>query len=126
MLYIFFCFLLMRNNKTYYDMIARIRNSNLVKSRSVIVLRTRISLNLCRILKEEGFIESFEEFGDVVFTETGFFHKFILITLKYRGVKQKPYITYIKRISKPGLRVYVSQNKISKVLGGVGVAVRRL
>lgn len=116
----------MRNNKTYYDMIARIRNSNLVKSRSVIVLRTRISLNLCRILKEEGFIESFEEFGDVVFTETGFFHKFILITLKYRGVKQKPYITYIKRISKPGLRVYVSQNKISKVLGGVGVAVRRL
>lgn len=107
-------------------MIARIRNSNLVKARSVSVLRTKISLNLCQILKEEGFIDSFEEFGDVVFTETGFFHKYILITLKYRGVKQQPYITYIKRISKPGLRVYVSKNNVPKVLGGIGVAVRFL
>lgn len=105
-------------------MITRIRNSNLVKSRTVSILRTKVSLNLCQILKEEGFIDSFEEFGEVIFTEKGFFSKYILITLKYRGIKQNSYITYIKRISKPGLRVYVSQNNVPRVLGGVGVAVR--
>lgn len=110
----------------YFDMITRIRNSNLVKSRSVTILRTKLSVNICQILKQEGFIDSFEEFGDVVFTETGFFHKFILVTLKYKGVKQKPYITYLKRISKPGFRVYVNQNNVPKVLGGVGVAIRLL
>lgn len=107
-------------------MITRIRNANLVKSRSVIILRTKLSLNLCQVLKEEGFIDCFEEFGDVVFTETGFFHKFILITLKYKGIKQKPYITSLKRISKPGLRVYVNHNNVPRVLGGIGLAVRVL
>ena len=107
-------------------MITRIRNSNLVKSRTVVILRTKLTLNICQILKEEGFIDSFEEFGDVLFTETGFFHKFILVTLKYKGVKQKPYITHLKRISKPGFRFYVTKNNVPKVLGGVGVAVRLL
>jgi small subunit ribosomal protein S8 len=107
-------------------MITRVRNSNLVKSRTVIVLRTNLSFSICQILKQEGFIESFEEFGDVIFTKTGFFHKFIMVTLKYKGIKQKPYITFLKRISKPGFRVYVNQNNIPKVLGGVGVAIRSL
>lgn len=105
-------------------MITRIRNASLVKSQNVIVFRTKLNVNICRILQEEGFIESFEEFGDVLFTETGFFHKFILVNLKYKGLKQKPYITCIKRISKPGFRVYVNQNNIPRVLGGIGVAVR--
>lgn len=85
--------------------------------------RTKLTLNIADILKKEGFIESFEETGDVVLIENGFFHKDILITLKYGGVKQKPYITQLKRISKPGLRVYVNKKNIPKVLGGIGVAV---
>ena len=110
----------------HFDMLARIRNANLVKSRSVVILRTKLTLNICQILKQEGFIDSFEEFGDIVFTETGFFHKFISLNLKYKGIKQKPYITCLKRISKPGFRVYVNQNNVPKVLGGIGVAVRLL
>ena len=105
-------------------MLSRIRNANVVKSRSVVILRTKLTLNICQILRQEGFIDSFEEFGDIVFTETGFFHKFISLNLKYKGIKQKPYITCLKRISKPGFRIYVNQNNIPKVLGGIGVAVR--
>lgn len=107
-------------------MLTRIRNANIVKSRNTVVLRTKLTLSICKILKQEGFIDSFEEFGEVVFTETGFFHKCILVTLKYKGIKQKPYITSLKRVSKPGFRIYVNQNNIPKVLGGVGVAVRSL
>lgn len=105
-------------------MLTRIRNANFVKSRSVVILRTKLTFSICQILKQEGFINSFEEFGDIVFTETGFFHKFILVTLRYKGIKQRPYITSLKRVSKPGFRIYVNQNNVPKVLGGVGVAVR--
>lgn len=107
-------------------MLARIKNANTVKSRTVVVLRTKLTLNISQILKQEGFIDSFEEFGDIILTETGFFYKFILLNLKYKGVKQKPYITQLKRVSKPGFRVYVNQNNVPKVLGGIGIAVRLL
>lgn len=104
-------------------MLTRIRNSILVKSRKVDVIRTNLTLNIAEILRKEGFIESFEESGEVYLTQKGFVHKYISITLKYKGVKQIPYITQLKRISKPGLRVYTSYKKIPRVLGGIGVAV---
>lgn len=104
-------------------MLTRIRNSILVRSRTVNVVRTNLTLNIAEILKSEGFIESFEETGDVYLTQKGFVHKYISITLRYKGVKQKSYITQLKRVSKPGLRVYASYKKIPKVLGGIGVAV---
>nr|YP_009144910.1 ribosomal protein S8 [Euglenaria anabaena]AKJ83357.1 ribosomal protein S8 [Euglenaria anabaena] len=113
----------MSNIDLVSDMLTRIRNSNMRKSRTVIIKRTKLTLSIADILKKEGFIEFFEEVGDVILIENGFFHKYILITLKYNnGFKQKPYITHLKRISKPGLRVYVNK-KIPKVLGGIGVAV---
>ena len=104
-------------------MITRIRNSILVKSREVLVLRSKLTLNIVEILKEEGFIDNFEECGEVYMSKNGLAHKYISITLKYKGVKQKPYITNLKRISKPGFRVYVGYKNAPRVLGGVGVAV---
>lgn len=104
-------------------MLTRLRNAILVKSGSVNILRTNLTLNIAEVLKNEGFIESFEESGDVFLTQRGFVHKYISITLKYKGVKQISYITQLKRISKPGLRVYTSYKKVPKVLGGIGVAV---
>lgn len=104
-------------------MLTRIRNSVSIKSRKVTIIRTNLTLNIANILKQEGFIEAFEEFGEVFITPKGFVHKYISITLRYRGLKQKSYITKLKRISKPGLRVYVGYKNIPKVLGGVGIAV---
>jgi len=104
-------------------MISRIKNSILIKSRNVLVLRTNLIFNIARILKEEGFIESFEECGEVYMSDKGFVYKYISLTLKYKGVKQKSYITNLKRISKPGFRVYVNSNNVPKVLGGLGLAV---
>lgn len=104
-------------------MLTRIRNAILVKSRKVTVIRTSLNLDIANILKNEGFIDSFEEFGEVYLTETGFVHKYISLTLKYKGVKQKSYITKLNRVSKPGYRVYVNHKSIPRVLGGIGVAV---
>lgn len=104
-------------------MLTRIRNSILVKSRKVEVIRTNLTLSIAEILKKEGFIESYEESGRVFITQKGFVHKYISITLKYKGIKQIPYITKLKRVSKPGLRVYTNYKNIPRVLGGVGVAV---
>lgn len=104
-------------------MLTRIRNANMIKSRTVLVVRTNLILSIAQILKREGFIDSFEECGDTLMTEKGFTHKYILLHLKYKGIKQKPYITNLKRISKPGLRVYVNHKNIPLVLGGIGVAI---
>ena len=116
-------FYFMVNGDLVGDMITRIRNASAIKSPTVKVLRTNLTSNIAQILKNEGFIESFEDSGEVFLKQDGFVHKYISITLKYKGVKQKPYITGLKLISKPGLRVYVGQNNIPKVLGGIGVAI---
>ncbi len=105
-------------------MLTRIRNSVLVKSQKVRVVRTRLNLSIAKILKSEGFIESFEESGELYSVHGGFYvHQYITITLKYKGSKQIPYITKLKRVSKPGLRVYVSYKNIPKILGGIGLTV---
>ena len=104
-------------------MLTRIRNANLVKSKHVTVIRTNLTVKISEILKKEGFIAAFEELGPVFLTENGFVHKYISITLKYKGPTLIPFITGVKRISKPGLRVYSGQRTIPKVLGGIGIAV---
>nr|YP_009145472.1 ribosomal protein S8 [Monomorphina parapyrum]AKL78945.1 ribosomal protein S8 [Monomorphina parapyrum] len=113
----------MINGDVVADMITRIRNANLRKSTKVDVIHTKLTSNIANILKQEGFIESFEESGDILLQEKGMSRKYISIFLKYKGIKQKPYITGIKKVSNPGLRVYVNQTKIPRVLGGIGVAV---
>lgn len=104
-------------------MLTRVRNAILIKSNKVNIIRTNITFTIAEILKKEGFIESFEESGGTYFTQNGLVHKFIVITLKYRGIKQVPYITQLKRVSKPGRRVYVSYKQIPKIVGGIGLAV---
>ena len=93
-----------------------------MKAEGVLVLRTKLTVSIVKILKEEGFIDHLEEV-DIPVKHQKVANKYLLLSLKYKGVKQKPYITALKRISKPGLRVYVSKSNIPKVLGGIGIAV---
>lgn len=104
-------------------MLSRIKNAVLVKKRSVLLLRSQLILNVLDLLKKEGFINSYEECGEVFMSDRGSLYKYVSVSLKYKGSKQKSYITNIKRVSKPGYRVYLNHRSIPKVLGGVGVAV---
>lgn len=108
----------MANIDLVSDMLTRLRNSMMARSHKVEVIHTKLNLGIIEILKNEGFIESFEESVNSFSVR-----KYITVTLKYKGPKQVPYITELKRISKPGLRVYVSYKKIPKILGGIGLAV---
>ena len=103
-------------NDTISDMLTRIRNANQMKYEKVEVIGTKITLEIARILKEEGYIIDFEE----VKNPNG--NKLIL-TLKYSDNKKERVITNLKRISKPGLRVYAAKDELPKVLGGLGIAL---
>ncbi len=98
------------------DMLTRIRNANTAKHDTVDVPSSRMKLAIAQILLDEGYIKKF----DVV--EDGNF-KTIHITLKYGADKNEKIISGIKRISKPGLRVYANREELPKVLGGLGVAI---
>ena len=98
------------------DMLTRIRNANTAKHDTVDVPASKIKLAIAEILEKEGYIEGFEVVEDGNF-------KNIRITLKYGKDKNEKVITGIKKISKPGLRVYAGKNEIPKVLGGLGVAI---
>jgi len=98
------------------DMLTRVRNANMVRHQIVQIPHTKMTLAIASILKEEGFISDFEEFEENN-------QKFLLLCLKYLGQKRQPIITSIKRISKPGLRIYVSNKNLPKVLGNLGVAI---
>ena len=98
------------------DMLTRIRNANTAKHDTVDVPASKIKLANAEILEKEGYIEGFEVVEDGNF-------KNIRITLKYGKDKNEKVITGIKKISKPGLRVYAGKNEIPKVLGGLGVAI---
>jgi len=101
---------------TISDMLTRIRNANQVKHQIVQIPATKISISITRILKEEGFIEEFELYNEGLF-------KYILISLKYKGKSREPIITTIKRVSKPGSRVYANAKNLPKVLGNLGIAI---
>ena len=98
------------------DMLTRIRNANMVKHQIVQVPYTKMSLKITEILKEEKFIEDFENYVEN--------HKqYLLISLKYIGKSRKPVICKIERISRPGLRIYSSSKKLPKILGDLGIAL---
>ena len=103
-------------NDTISDMLTRIRNANLVKHQIVQVPSTKMSWAITQILKDEGYIEDYE-----IYDETKF--KSILISLKYKGKLREPVISTIKRVSKPGLRVYKQSNNLPNVLGNLGIAI---
>ena len=105
-------------NDTISDMLTRIRNATMAKHKITQIPSTRITRSLVQVLQYEGFIEKFDEFTD---KSTG--HSSLIINLKYKGRNKASIITKIKRVSRPGLRVYARQKELPKVLGGIGIAI---
>jgi small subunit ribosomal protein S8 len=97
-------------------MLTRLRNANLAKHQIVEVPSTKMTRNIASILLEEGFIQGFEEVGES-------FSSQLLLSLKYKGKNREPVITALRRVSKPGLRVYANRKELPRVLGGLGIAV---
>ncbi|MCD7835654.1 MAG: 30S ribosomal protein S8 [Lachnospiraceae bacterium] len=98
------------------DMLTRIRNANTAKHDTVDVPSSRMKLAIADILVEEGYIKKYDLIDEGNF-------KNIHITLKYGADKNEKIISGIKRISKPGLRVYAGKEELPKVLGGLGIAI---
>lgn len=98
------------------DMLTRIRNANTAKHDTVDIPASKMKTAIAEILLAEGYIKKFE------IVEDGNF-KTIRVTLKYGKDKNEKIITGLKRISKPGLRVYANREELPKVLGGLGIAI---
>ena len=103
------------NTDPIADMLTRIRNANMVSHSTVEMPSSKLKVQLAKLLKEEGFITDYNV------KEVGKF-KVLEITLKY-DAKNKPIITKLERISKPGLRSYSKAKNFPKVLGGMGIAI---
>jgi small subunit ribosomal protein S8 len=103
-------------NDTISDMLTRIRNANNAKHHLVEVPFTKMTSNIVNILKTEGFIQDFEVVSEGI-------NKTILISLKYTGKRRIPIITTLKRVSKPGVRVYMGTKNLPRILGNLGIAI---
>ena len=101
---------------TISDMLTRIRNATMVKHKIVQIPITKMSLSISKILKEEGFIEDFENYQEKK-------REYLLLSLKYTGKSRTSVISKIKRISKPGLRVYANSKELPRVLDNLGIAI---
>jgi len=97
------------------DMLTRIRNAIMVRHDSVLVPASKVKLSIAKILKEEGFITDYE-------VVKGKPHREIKVKLRYMD-NNKPAISGLKRMSKPGLRLYVQKKEIPRVYGGLGIAI---
>ena len=98
------------------DMLTRIRNANMRKHDTVEIPASKMKIAIANILVDEGYIEKYELLGEGI-------QKTIKITLKYTANKSERVISGLKRISKPGLRVYAGKENMPKVLGGLGTAI---
>ena len=98
------------------DMLTRIRNANTAKHDTVDIPASKMKLAIASILLDEGYIKKYDIIEDGAFNT-------IRIALKYGADKNEKIITGLKRISKPGLRVYAGAEELPKVLGGLGIAI---
>lgn len=105
----------MAANDTISDMLTRIRNANLARHQTTSMPSTKMTRSIALVLKQEGFIADFEESGEGVKRQ-------LVLALKYKK-NRKPLIGALKRISKPGLRVYANRKELPRVLGGIGIAI---
>lgn len=103
-------------NDTIADMLTRIRNANMARHQTTLVPATNMTRSIAKVLQEEGFIGEFNEEGEGI-------KRNLVIALKYKGKSRQPIINTLKRISKPGLRVYSNRRDLPRVLGGIGVAI---
>ena len=97
------------------DMLSRIRNATKAAHQDVLVPSSKIKVNIARILVEEGYVDGYQVVEDGS-------HSAIKIQLRYSGVRE-PAISGIRRVSKPGRRVYRGATELPRVLGGLGVAI---
>nr|QKV46941.1 ribosomal protein S8 [Grypothrix triphylla] len=104
------------NNDAISTALTAIRNANARKKAVIKIPATRMTARIVQISAEEGFIK-----GAVRHRDNG--KEFPDVSLKYLGKKEDPYIAVVKRISKPGLRVYSDRREIPKILGGMGIAI---
>lgn len=102
-------------NDPIADMLTRIRNANQMRYKEVEVPASKIKIEIARILKEEGFVSDYQIKENNV-------QDIIVLNLKYAQNKERV-ITGLKRISKPGLRVYAKATDVPKVLNGLGIAI---
>ncbi|MCI6647931.1 MAG: 30S ribosomal protein S8 [Lachnospiraceae bacterium] len=98
------------------DMLTRIRNANTAKHDTVDIPASKMKIAIADILVDEGYIEKYELVDDGSFQN-------IHVTMKYTGAKKDRIISGIRRISKPGLRIYAGKEDIPHVLGGLGIAI---
>ena len=98
------------------DMLTRIRNANAAKHDTVDIPASKMKMSIAKILLDEGYVSKYDIIDDGSF-------KTIHITLKYGSDKAEKVISGIKRISKPGLRVYAGKDELPRVLGGLGIAI---
>ncbi len=106
----------MAANDTIADMLTRIRNATLAKHQKTLVPATKMTRSIASVLRSEGFISDFTEEGEGIKCN-------LVISLKYKGKNRQPIITTLKRVSKPGLRVYSNKKDLPRVLGGIGIAI---
>ena len=106
----------MAMNDPIADMLTRIRNANAAKHDTVDIPVSKMKVSIANILLDEGYIAKYELVGEGV-------QQMIRVTLKYGKDKNEKIISGIKRISKPGLRVYAGSDEMPKVLGGLGIAI---
>lgn len=106
----------MATNDTIADMLTRIRNANLARHETTQVPSTRMTRSIAQVLQSEGFIGEYELTGEGL-------RQFLVISLKYKGKHRQPIIRLLKRVSRPGLRVYSNHKDLPKVLGGIGIAI---
>nr|YP_009911009.1 ribosomal protein S8 [Dryopteris goeringiana]QLD21218.1 ribosomal protein S8 [Dryopteris goeringiana] len=104
------------NNDATSTALTAIRNGNTRRKAMIRILATKMAERIVQILAEEGFIENAVKHKD-----NG--KEFSDVRLRYLGKKKDPYIAVIRRISKPGLRVYSDRRQIPKILGGMGIAI---
>ncbi len=103
-------------NDPIADMLTRIRNANIRKHDTVDVPASKMKIAIADILVDEGYIAKYDLVGEGV-------EKAIHVTLKYGKDKNEKVITGLKRISRPGLRIYAGAEELPKVLGGLGIAI---
>ncbi|NKB17597.1 MAG: 30S ribosomal protein S8 [Pseudanabaena sp. CRU_2_10] len=106
----------MATNDTIADMLTRIRNASLARHQVTAIPATKMTQSIARVLKQEGYISDFEEVGEGI-------DRRLMLSLKYQGKTRQPIITTLKRVSRPGLRVYSNHKDLPRVLGGIGIAI---
>ena len=103
-------------NDPIADMLTRIRNASMARHKITQVPATKMTRSIAAVLEAEGYVGTVEEDGEGI-------NRVLKIALKYKGKQRRPIITTLKRVSKPGLRVYSNRRDLPRVLGGIGIAI---